>query len=356
MLTMKLSHLSWPILSLLLAFLATTASAQQVQPVSLISPGKERGGWNIGLGQEFPGAKGELKVTEEKYRDQSVLSLSGDFRGGGLYIDAQVKLPAEPVDEISFWLNPPAGTTSVPIRLIDGSGQCHQLKLKLSDKGGWQQIVFPVDEYFRKVGTASALDLTSNYEKWGGANDGRWHQPGKNLIVLCTKDMGEQPEIQLADVSVTPAPPTTKIEKSIPLDEILQLGEVDWKFNLGREFPGAKGEVSVVKDEPKAGNNAMKLSADFTAGGAYVGIGKDFKSLAVEVTNAIRMKMRSKTTSQFGVRLVDATGQCHQRTAITLKADGEWQEMDSSPPRLLAANTGEVPTMANGMARPRSWN
>ncbi len=240
------------VLTLMLAAAMAHAALSQ-QPTSLIDADARQGGWRFDNGREFPGARGELELADESFGDQPVLALRGNFTEGGNYVQAAVSLPKTPVDTLSLWVNAPAGASSIPVRLIDGTDQCHQLKLKLNDKGGWQQITLPVDEYFRKMGTAAALDVASQYEKWGGANDGRWHQPGKLFVVLCPRGLGEQAEVLLSGVQLHPAAPKTSIQKIVRLDEMLQQGELDWGFNLGQEFPGGKGWAGAGPRSARAG-------------------------------------------------------------------------------------------------------
>ncbi|MEQ8785431.1 MAG: hypothetical protein RIC55_04000 [Pirellulaceae bacterium] len=318
--------------SLLSAVLFNSAHGQQ--PVSLINAREAGGGWNFGNGPEFPGAKGKLEIDAQLYRDQPVLRLEGDFTAGGNYVQAATPLPETPVDTVSFWINVPAGASSLPIRLVDGTSQCHQIRLKLNDKGGWQKIVLPVEEYFQKMGTAAALDIAAQYEKWGGANDGRWHQPGKLLVALLPKTLGAESTLLFSDVQLIPSPPKTDVAKTIPLDELLQAGETDWSFNLGQEFPGAKGGLEVAADQPSEGKFAMRLHADFTEGGAYVGTRRSLEGLDVRETSALRMTVRSEATEQFALRLVDATGQCHQRKTIAVTADGKWHEIEILPTKI----------------------
>ncbi len=319
---------AWSVLSLVVA----TATA--AQPIPLINSQQPLKAWSFGNGAEFPGAKGELAVASDTFQDQPALRLHGNFSQGGNYVQAQIHLPETPVETLSFWVNVPRGVSQLPIRLIDGSGQCHQLRLKLGDKGGWQQLVLPVDEFFRKMGTAAALDLASQYEKWSGANDGRWHQPGKLLVFLCTRAMGEETNVLISDVQLHPSPATTDVKQTIPLDETLQAGEIDWDFNLGQEFPGAQGGLELAKDQPQAGENALRMHADFQNGGAYVGLKKSFEHLDVKTVNAIRLRMRSTTAENYSLRLVDGSGQCHQRKSIPFTADGNWHNVEIVPAKI----------------------
>ena len=121
------------------------------------------------------------------------------------------------------------------------------------------------------------------------------------------------------------------VTRTIPLDEMLQAGEMDWGFNLGQEFAGAKGGLDLVRDQPEAGKNAMRLHADFTGGGAYVGVRRSLSGLDVKSVEAIRLRMRSETAARFALRLVDGTGQCHQRKDLPFEADGKWHEVVLRP-------------------------
>lgn len=321
-------------LKTLLACYALTIVSLSVlgdEPVSLVNSDNPTGGWRFGDGPEFPGAQGEMKQVDEKFRDQPVLLLRGDFAEGGNYVQAETTLPEIPLDALSFWIRIPAGSNSVPIRLVDSSDQCHQIKLKLNDRGEWQLVTIPVEDFFGKMGTAAALDIATQYEKWGGANDGRWHQPGKLFVVLCSREPGPKNEILLSDVLLHPAQPKIEVTKTIQLDEMVQAGELDWQFNLGNEFPGATGGLELVPDEPAPGIHAMHLHADFTSGGAYVGMRKSFDHLDVQAMNAVRLKMRSRSTAQYAMRLVDSSGQCHQQKTMPFTPDGQWHEVVIEP-------------------------
>ncbi len=326
--------LNVPRLLLALMVCAACTAARAQDAISLIDRTKAGGGWKFDNGREFPGATGSLEVSEERFREQPVLDLHGNFTKGGNYVQAAISLPEIPIETLSFWANLPPGADSLPMRLVDGTGQCHQIRLKMNDKGGWQHIVLPVDRFFRTMGTAAAMDLAKQYQYWSGAKDGRWHQPGRLLVILYSKNLGLNDRIRFADVQLVSQPPVTKIEKTVPLDSMLQAGEIDWTFNLGQEFKGAQGGLAVVADQPAPGSHALRLHADFTEGGAYVGMHKSFADLNVKATPVIRFKVRSESTKQFAIRLVDQTGQCHQRKSIAVTADGKWHDLEIHPTKI----------------------
>lgn len=324
--------------SWIVAALAAEALAQE--PAPLIDPAKPAGGWAFGNGPEFPGATGKPALAAERFRDGPVLSLSGDFTKGGNYVQAWVALPKTPVAALSFWVNSPAGSKRLPIRYTDSADKVHQVNLRLNEKGGWQHLVFPVEDFFKKMGTPGAPDIVVGYETWDGAQDRQRHhkrdQPSPNLAILASRAMGtNRGTILLADVLFHPSSrAAVSVAKTVRLDEMLQQGEMDWGFNLGQEFAGAKGGLDLVRDQPEKGKTAMRLHADFSGGGAYVGVRKSFAGLDVQVMNVVRLKMRSQTARSYALRLVDGTGQCHQKKLIPLEADGRWHDVDIVPSKI----------------------
>jgi hypothetical protein len=313
------------------------AAALAAEPVALIDPSKPAGGWTFDNGREFPGAQGKLELAAEPFRGKPVLSLHGDFTKGGNYVQAWVALPKTKLDTLSFWVNSPAGSKRLPLRFTDANDRCHQINLKLNEKGGWQHLVLPIDAFFKKMGTSSALDIVAGYESWEGAKDREKHQkqsqPSPNLAILASRAMETtKGTILISDVLFHPSTAAAAaIQQTIRLDKMLQEGELDWGSNLGQEFAGAKGDLELVRDQPEPGKNAMRLHADFTGGGAYVGVRKSFSRLDVQAMKALRFRMRSKTTASYAIRLVDGTGQCHQRKGLPFQADGQWHDVTIVP-------------------------
>ena len=149
--------------------------------------------------------------------------------------------------------------------------------------------------------------------------------------------------------------------------------EVDppgWKFVGGEEFPGAKGSFAGDPGRPHGGKSSGRLDADFTGGGAYVEVWKDLEPLALPDVAEFRLWVRPANLDRIGVRVVDATGQCHQQTVacpagdgwrpLVLKVgdlvggehwgganDGRWH----GPPRGLGLNIGKDGIMAGSGVR-----
>ncbi|MGQ9731408.1 MAG: glycoside hydrolase family 16 protein [Candidatus Zipacnadales bacterium] len=100
-----------------------------------------------------------------------------------------------------------------------------------------------------------------------------------------------------------------------------------WNYVGGQEFPGAKGEL--VRDTTVGHNShgSLRLTADFTEGGAYVGLWKELPDLEGRHLTEIRLWIKTTEVLALGVRLLDHSGQCHQKKNVPLVADGEWHEL-----------------------------
>jgi hypothetical protein len=149
---------------------------------------------------------------------------------------------------------------------------------------------------------------------------------------------------------------------------------VGWKYVGGEEFPGAKGAMSRDTARSHAGHASLRLEADFRGGGAYVGVWRDLETANLPDVAEIRLQVRAENLSRVGIRIVDATGQCHQKTValppgvttswqtLVLKVsdlvggehwaganDGQWH----GPPQGLGINIGKDTT--GNSARATLW-
>jgi len=303
---------------------------ERADAVRLFDPARPLGGWSFGNGPEFPGAKGSLELDPAATGTGPALRLFGDFTGGGNYVQAAYQFPQGlGVEELSFKVRAPSAE-KICLRLVDATDQCHQINLKLAKTDGWQEVRLPVAEFFALMAAGRSLDMVARYEFWGGAKDSRWHDPGKLLAILLGRDAVPatlKGPIWIADATVVrggSAP--TSVSRTVRLDDLVSEGELDWGFSLGEEFPGAKGSLELLKDEPRKGAAALRLRGDFSGGGAYVAAMKGLEDLGAESLQAIRLLVRSETARSYSLRLVDSTGQCHQKKGVPLASDGRWHE------------------------------
>lgn len=323
---------SLPVALWSLVLLLAASPAQETLP--LINPSSPEEGWNFNNGQEFPGATGELRIDPEARRaGKATLKLIGDFTGGGGYVQAGKRLENVPINELSFWVRSPE-TDRFTLRLGDASGQTHQIVLKIEPGADWQRVTLPLQEFFANRGKANALTNIARYQSWGGAKDGNWHGPARGIYLLLSK--GPENTVRnlwLNDIIIE-QPPTAvagaELERPLPLDEIVE-GYHDWDFSLGKEYPGAKGALEVVEAGSESGAPCLKLNGDFTQGGAYVAMIRDLEGLGAADVTGIRMRVRTATAKSLTVKLIDSTGQTHQRKGLPVQPNGEWQDFVLNP-------------------------
>jgi len=319
---MSLRYFSILSVALALALAPQTRGQEAVRLIPTEEPSK---GWSFNNGQEFGGgAKGGLELDPSATRDgKPTLKLSGDFTKAGMYVQAGKQFPKTPIAAVSMWVKNP-GSDRFTMRLIDGSGQCHQLALTTNTSDEWQKIEFPIEEFFAKRGKSDAVQGVAKYESWGGAKDGNWHQPATAIYLLLGKS-GQLLErtLWLNEVNLIPQPPETLVQASAPISAE---GAAGWNFTNGPEFKGAKGSLA---DE----DGAMKLSGDFTGGGAYVAAVKHLTELGFKETSGFRLKYKSANAAGIRVQLVDGTGQTHQ-ARLKISANCGWNDLEILPTKI----------------------
>lgn len=109
----------------------------------------------------------------------------------------------------------------------------------------------------------------------------------------------------------------------------------DWGFHDGGEFPGAKGSKALETSDKKEGAQSLKLTGDFTGGGAYVSIGRSFSGNVNETLSGIpysrvaglRVWIRSPVANAMSLRASDNADQCHQQT-VYFTPKNEWQQVE----------------------------
>ncbi len=318
------------IATLSIAWLALAGAAPAADVVPLTDPDKKTLGWSFDNGREFPGATGALTVAE--HDGSEVLRLAGDFTKGGAYVQAGRSLPNVPVTTLTLRIKDPDSDV-LKFRIIDSTGQCHQIVYRIGKADRWRKVSFPLRLFFERMGKPDAVKNVVRYQKWGGRNDGKWHGPAKGLYILVSA-VGETKKrvVMLGDLAAVAAEPkpaagAETIVKWMPVDPPGEEGAA-WKLSLGREYPGAKGSLEVVEDAKLDGNPAMELAGDFSGGGAYVEAQRPLRWLEADDIRRVRFKVRSANLKRISFRLGDATGQTHQkRGGVPITPDDKWHEI-----------------------------
>ncbi len=90
-----------------------------------------------------------------------------------------------------------------------------------------------------------------------------------------------------------------------------------WKLHLGKEFPGAHGNIYAAP-----GGDGVCLEGFFGAGGNYVAM---IKSLNPPLElKEIRLKVKSADVNGIVIRITDSTGQTHSQL-LNMKEGSDWQ-------------------------------
>jgi len=312
------------------AFLGLAACGAAAEVVALWEPDAKTLGWSFDNGREFPGATGGLTV--EAVDGRKVLRLTGDFRKGGAYVQAGRRLPDVPIRSLSLRLKDADGEV-LKFRVVDAAGQCHQIVYRIGRSDDWRTVAFPLRRFFERMGKPDAVPGVAKYEHWGGPNDGKWHGPARGLYFLLTRAGGrERRTLLLGDIQAVVAPEGpagggTTVGRWTPLDEAAD-EELEWNLSLGQEFPGAKGRIEAATDANLPGEVCVRLTGDFTGGGGYVEAQRSLRWLDADDIRRVRFRIRTDIARRIGFRLVDATGQTHQkRGGIAVEPDGKWHEV-----------------------------
>jgi hypothetical protein len=121
-------------------------------------------------------------------------------------------------------------------------------------------------------------------------------------------------------------PALAEQESSISLDDF-EAAPQDWEYVGGWEFPGAKGSLEWDEAVAHKGKGSLRLDADFSKGGAYVGIWKVLTDFKGQYLKEIRLWVKSRGVVNIGVRILDDTDQCHQKKRIPMAKTDKWQEV-----------------------------
>ena len=331
---------SFTIVALTLGLAAAAAPADEA--ASLFAPGAPVYGWTFDNGQEFPGATGKLSVdAEAKHNGKASLRLDGDFTKGGNYVQAATSaLPDDDIRAIALSLRYP-GHEQLTLRVIDQSGQCHQLVLKVQPGDDWQQVIFPLREFFAKRGTPDAVTSVLKYEFWGGPSDGKWHGPCKSLVVLIGPSGDKKVcTLWLGDVAVIPALAAG----------VVQAASFKCDFESGDALPAGwqtQGKVAIDGQNAFKGQRSLLLSwPPEDVAGLCTATGPSFpvKPGLWELSLACKADLKSPDSSFNGavaLEVLDASGKVLDRVTLAdTFGQRNWQPISKRvqlPPTAAAA-------------------
>lgn len=199
--------------------------------------------WKLVLGPEFPGAKGSLTRNAA-----GELVLDSDFSGGGNYTGLALALKP-PLDMAALEFEVLTRARSVGVQVVDSAGQTFVTFHRLAGNPALAQKV-RVREFHTPGRSGSA--------KWGGPDDGVVRPPFRSVT------------LRIIGTSYPKEGPKQAVFRNITAEERKPGGIIvipkpeQWKLTLGPEFPGAKGELTLLPD-------GFRIDSDFSGGGDYIG-------------------------------------------------------------------------------------
>ncbi|WP_155987757.1 sugar-binding protein [Gorillibacterium massiliense] len=132
-------------------------------------------GWTSSNGGEFPGATVTYQTdAASPHTGTYAGKLTGNFANGGNYVALTKGLNRLNMTNLTFWVKT-SELSRVSLRLVDDTGQTHQQRIAVSPSGQWQKL------------TITAFNGGTSYTHYGGANDGQWHGPAKQITFLLEK-------------------------------------------------------------------------------------------------------------------------------------------------------------------------
>ncbi|WP_246321075.1 OmpL47-type beta-barrel domain-containing protein [Paenibacillus germinis] len=97
-----------------------------------------------------------------------------------------------------------------------------------------------------------------------------------------------------------------------------------WNFYLGTEFPGAKGEYVRDTSVFRSGTYSGKLRGDFSTGGKYVSVSKNFIPMDIQ---KLEFWVKTVDAAAIVLRVTDSTGQVHQQK-LAVASNANWQKIE----------------------------
>ncbi|XEC96257.1 glycosyl hydrolase [Paenibacillus tarimensis] len=264
--------------------------------------------WSYGYGGG-PGAQGSFEIVSgDAQQGAQAGKISADFSNGSSYVTMKKKLEKAVILRLAFWVKT-QDVKNVGIRAIDSTGQVFQHVIRLESTEEWQRIA--VDEM-----------KSNNY--WGGANDGQWHGPAKEIQILLSRNsinngtmLGSLLIDNVTAVLAEPLPVTYDT-----LISNFEISADEWSYGYGDE-PGVQGSFEIVSGGAYHGMHAGKLSADFSNGSTYVLMKKKIEQADIQ---ELAFWVKTQDARTVGLRVIDSTGQIFQHK-IRLRNTAEWQQV-----------------------------
>lgn len=255
------------------------------------------------------GAVGTAEVTTgEAYQGEASFKHTSDFSAARtatiIYKNLSTMLPLE---EVSLWVKT-EDFNRLNVRALDASGESFQHGAVLDPPSDWQQIV--ITEF-----------ASTNY--WGGDGNGTFDGPVKAIEIVSPKAHLKADRLS-GTVYVDLVEGKLPAEDTDPSDMMISDWENDtdgWTMHL---VGGVSGSAERTTDEAYDGSGSYKVMSDYSTGGTYTLIYKNFSTpLPLE---EIRLWVKTEDYSGINMRVKDASGETFQKSVL-LDDTSDWQQI-----------------------------
>jgi len=211
-----------------------------------------------------------------------------------------------PIKKLTFFVRT-ENVTGLTVRMVDSTGQKHQLRPTWTPGAQWQQV------------TIDRFDGGQGYEAFDGADDKKFHWPAESVSLLLETTNATAADrkasiwvddvvvtVDSADVPASPEPTQT-------------VTFADFNKDTG----GFNGSVTHAPAEGREVSGALRFNVDLTAEAWTTSVAPLNVANKLE---GVRFWVKSSDVSGCTFRAIDSTGQTHQLRP-TWRADGTWQEV-----------------------------
>ncbi len=262
--------------------------------------------WGLNTGKEFPGASGDLRLGKS-----GKVTIEGKFTQNSAYVAAMYrKAQTLPNDTKRIEIVVNALTPcDAAIRICDADKRYFQTK-RIGLKPGAQTVL------------VAQLDSAAGWDsKWGGKDLEQVTPkfPLREIYLNAIRPYkGSQLELQIDGIRIDGPKTAANVQAVAAADRSLPALLFDnaqnlsvWGFDLGREFAGAEGQLTIGQ------NGQVTAAGDFSKGGAFVA--PLFRKKLPENTKRIEFSVTALSPCDTAIRICDADRRFFQTKRVILK-------------------------------------
>lgn len=210
--------------------------------------------WSFYNGAEYPGANGSLAQDSSSVHSGTASGkLHADFGNGGAYVSTRRSVPNIDARALTFALQT-SDMRYIGLRLTDSTGQVHQQRITVPASADWQTF------------TVTQFNAGAAYIHFGGANDGVWHGPVKQVEFIMDRGLlyagKTSGDTRFDDVALLAPPPPLSVSDSRYSNVFLENEAV--AFNVSTQADRLEWTVTDFWDRTVASGSPSVSGSPFT--------------------------------------------------------------------------------------------